>query len=174
MSDAFICHTCDGMDLYKVVAFTDVAKVEEEGLLKPQTGQWHVGLRERCQDAVDREARFEDVSKHTHAVLRIHFTSLGLAHFTTTAADHNFGFAPLLHKKSYSGWQKDWKVFRICVHSIKISRQGMSSETCGPRCKDLMSPGLHKANVMQTKSSVHHVLHAITKLHCSNWCLYTG
>ena len=76
---------------------------------------WHIGLRERVVDAVDRAIMVEgrdNVSKETHMILRVTFSALGVAHFGTTCQGSSLQFLPALYKKSYHG-PTDWGVWHL-------------------------------------------------------------
>ena len=67
----------------------------------------YIGLRERAEDAVERAEYF---TKDTHKILKIIFTTAGIAHFATSTADAAHNFAPLLSKHTYKD-ATDWKVW---------------------------------------------------------------
>jgi hypothetical protein len=76
---------------------------------------WHIGLRERVVDAVDRAIKVEgrdNVSKETHMILRVTFSALGVAHFGTKCQDSSFQFRPKLYKMSYHD-TNDWGVWHL-------------------------------------------------------------
>ena len=76
---------------------------------------WHIGLRERVVDAVDRAIKVEgrdNVSKETHMILRVTFSALGVAHFGTKCQDSSFQFRPKLYKMTFHD-NKDWGVWHL-------------------------------------------------------------
>ena len=76
---------------------------------------WHIGLRERVVDAVDRAIKVEgrdNVSKETHMILRVTFSALGVAHFGTKCQDSSLQFRQKLYKKSYYD-NIDWGVWHL-------------------------------------------------------------
>ena len=101
---------------YKVLAMTELPNIEAHGTLPLQTTgseQWKIGLRESLDDAVVREAQISgSVSKHTHLVLEITFTPLGLAHYAQICKGPDYSFQPVLQKMMYRGPQ-DWKVWHF-------------------------------------------------------------
>ena len=74
---------------------------------------WHIGLRQRMEDAVDRAIKVEGrASKESHLILRVEFSALGFAHFGTTCQGSSLQFLPALYKKSYHG-PTDWGVWHL-------------------------------------------------------------
>ena len=76
---------------------------------------WHIGLRERVVDAVDRAIKVEgrdNVSKETHLILRVTFSALGVAYFGTKCQDSSFQFRPKLYKMTFHD-NKDWGVWHL-------------------------------------------------------------
>ena len=76
---------------------------------------WHIGLREREIDALDRAFQVEgsdNVSKQTHMILRVTFSALGVAHFGTKCQDSSFQFRPKLYKMTFHD-NKDWGVWHL-------------------------------------------------------------
>ena len=67
----------------------------------------YIGLRERAEDAVERAEYF---TKDTHKILKITFTTAGIAHFTTNTTGAAFHFASSLSKHIYND-DTDWKVW---------------------------------------------------------------
>ena len=72
----------------------------------------YVGLREIAEDALQRTmiGSHEPVNKHTHVLLRVHFTPHGLAHYFTFTAGAEHSFSPMLAKKLFPGDPRDWRV----------------------------------------------------------------
>ena len=91
-------------------------------MLKKAENAWHIGLRERMEDAVDRAIKVEGhISKESHLILRVEFSALGFAHFGTTCQGASFQFLPALHKKSYQG-ATDWGVWHLlCDLPLSLS-----------------------------------------------------
>ena len=98
------------------MAATELHNILEHGTLRLQaTGaeQWKIGLRENVEDAVVREEQISgSISKHTHFVLEITFTPLGLAHYAKICKGHNYSFQPVLQKMVFRDLQ-DWKVWHF-------------------------------------------------------------
>ena len=69
----------------------------------------YIGLREGAEDAVERAEYF---TKDTHKILKITFTTAGIAHFATSTADAAHNFAPLLSKHTYKD-ATDWKAWHF-------------------------------------------------------------
>ena len=102
--------------LYKVIAVSDIPSIQAPGcicLAEAGANQWKVGLRENLADAIERESKIGgSVSKHTHLVLEIRFSSLGVAHYTTLCKGADYGFQTTLQKMSYRG-DTDFKVWHF-------------------------------------------------------------
>ena len=78
--------------------------------------QWKVGLRHRVEDAIERESKVGGtVRKDTHVVLKIRFSALGLAHFTTLCQARDGAYRSLLQKQVYRD-NADWKVWHFGDH----------------------------------------------------------
>ena len=76
---------------------------------------WHIGLRKRVVDALDRAIQVEgsdNVSKETHMILRVTFSALGVAHFGRYYQDSSLQWRQKLYKKSYYG-NIDWGVWHL-------------------------------------------------------------
>ena len=105
-----------GLRLYKVEAVTEMTHMLQDGTLRLQgTGpeHWKIGLRENVVDAVERTTKISGpISKDTHVVLEITFTPLGLAHYAIVITASDYGFQPMLQKKTYRD-AKDWKVWHF-------------------------------------------------------------
>ena len=100
--------------LYKVVPKAEKDVIDAAGCLQVPPGEWHVGLRERLEDAVERERIFTPhVSKHTHLVLQVRFSPQGVALFTTRCAGEDYKFGSTLCKKSYGSKTWDYKVWHF-------------------------------------------------------------
>ena len=98
--------------LYSLVARSRVQNCIEAKSLAKEDG-WHIGLREKLVDAVEREIKYaERVDEDSHMVLRITFHPLGVAHFTTSFGDATYQFKPVLHKVAYGG-MTDWGCWRF-------------------------------------------------------------
>ena len=78
-------------------------------------GRNYIGLREHEEDALQRASlvSYQPVTKGTHMLLRVHFTPLGLAHYSTATAGVEHSFSPLLTKKLYHDDPTDWKVWHF-------------------------------------------------------------
>ena len=107
--------------LYTMVSKACVEESVELNMLKMnmQCGEceaedaWHIGLRQRMEDAVDRAIKVEGrASKESHLILRVEFSALGFAHFGTTCQGSSLQFLPALYKKSYHG-PTDWGVWHL-------------------------------------------------------------
>ena len=99
--------------LYTMVSKACVQESVELNMLKKAENAWHIGLRERMEDAVDRAIKVEGrASKESHLILRVEFSALGFAHFGTTCQGASYQFLPALHKKSYQG-ATDWGVWHL-------------------------------------------------------------
>ena len=102
--------------LYTMVSKACVQESVELNMLKKAENAWHIGLRERMEDAVDRAIKVEGrASKESHLILRVEFSALGFAHFGTTCQGASYQFLPALHKKSYQG-ATDWGVWHLLCH----------------------------------------------------------
>jgi hypothetical protein len=79
----------------------------------PLNGAKHIGLRQRLEDAIDRAVKVDGAcDKSSHAVLEVTFTPLGLAHYTTTFANKENYYKPILNKVQY--WdEQDWQVWHF-------------------------------------------------------------
>jgi hypothetical protein len=108
--------------LYTMVSKACVQESVELNMLKKAEDAWHIGLRERMEDAVDRAIKVEGrASKESHLILRVEFSALGFAHFGTTCQGASFQFLPALHKKSYQG-ATDWGVWHLlCDLPLSLS-----------------------------------------------------
>ena len=106
----------EGLRLYKVEAVTEMTHIVPDGTLRLQgTGpeQWKIGLRETLVDAVERTTKISGpISKDTHVVLEITFTPLGLAHYAKIYQGCDYGFQPMLQKKTYRD-ATDWKAWHF-------------------------------------------------------------
>ena len=99
--------------LYTMVSKACVEESAELNMLKKAEDAWHIGLRERMEDAVDRAIKVEGrASKESHLILRVEFSALGFAHFGTTCQGASLQFLPALYKKSYQG-ATDWGVWHL-------------------------------------------------------------
>ena len=99
--------------LYTMVSKACVQESVELNMLKKAENAWHIGLRERMEDAVDRAIKVEGrASKESHLILRVEFSALGVAHFGTTCQGSSLQFLPALYKKSYHG-PTDWGVWHL-------------------------------------------------------------
>ena len=99
--------------LYTMVSKACVQESVELNMLKKAENAWHIGLRERMEDAVDRAIKVEGrASKESHLILRVEFSALGFAHFGTTCQGSSLQFLPALYKKSYQG-ATDWGVWHL-------------------------------------------------------------
>ena len=91
------------LQLYTVVQRTQVEDCISNNLLEIPPGWWHIGFRESPEEAILRAEQAGDpVSKHTHVILKVVFSTLGVAHFATTCEDSSYGFQPILSK--YCKW----------------------------------------------------------------------
>ena len=116
--------------LYTMVSKACVEESVELNMLKMnmQCGEceaedaWHIGLRQRMEDAVDRAIKVEGrASKESHLILRVEFSALGFAHFGTTCQGASLQFLPALYKKSYQG-ATDWGVWHLlCDLPLSLS-----------------------------------------------------
>ena len=116
--------------LYTMVSKACVEESVELNMLKMnmQCGEceaedaWHIGLRQRMEDAVDRAIKVEGrASKESHLILRVEFSALGFAHFGTTCQGSSLQFLPALYKKSYQG-ATDWGVWHLlCDLPLSLS-----------------------------------------------------
>ena len=99
--------------LKKVIPKEQTDALRATGLLKcPPDGpdQWRLGLREDTRAAVDRVSMIRPQGRpvtgtptqDTHDVLEIHFTPLGIAHFTQMCQGAEYGFGSLLSKQTYN------------------------------------------------------------------------
>ena len=106
------------LTLYKVVPRVDVEHISIDGHLRMKRrgpDGFHIGLRTTVHDALDRAQLFHDrVSKDTHVVLEVVFTSAGLAHYTTANAGKDYQFQSMLSKRHNGGGDYDWGVWRFC------------------------------------------------------------
>ena len=99
--------------LYKVIAVSDIPSILKKGCIYLEEWKWKIGLRENPTDALERECKIGgSVSKDTHVVLEIRFSSLGVAHYTTLCQGPDYGFRSTLQKMSYRG-ATDWKVWHF-------------------------------------------------------------
>ena len=79
--------------LYKVIAVSDIPSILKKGCIYLEEWKWKIGLRENPTDALERECKIgESVSKDTHVVLEIRFSSLGVAHYTTLCQGPDYDF----------------------------------------------------------------------------------
>ena len=105
-----------GLSLYKVVGHAELPTIVAAGHLYLRgegPEQWNIGLRENLTDAIERENIVgEPVSKDTHVVLEITFTTLGVAQYTKLCQGPDYHFQPTLQKISYRG-TTDWKVWHF-------------------------------------------------------------
>ena len=108
--------------LYTMVSKACVEESAELNMLKIAEDAWHIGLRQRMEDAVDRAIKVEGhISKESHLILRVEFSALGFAHFGTTCQGASYQFLPALHKKSYQG-ATDWGVWHLlCDLPLSLS-----------------------------------------------------
>ena len=108
--------------LYTMVSKACVQESVELNRLTKAENSWHIGLRERMEDAVDRAIQVEgNISKESHLILRVEFSALGVAHFGTTCQGASYQFLPALHKKSYKG-STDWGVWHLlCDLPLSLS-----------------------------------------------------
>ena len=116
--DPVVVHTAsEGLTLYTFIPKAEQPLVAAEGCLRMKRAgrdAWRIGLRTSVQDALDRASHFNaHVSKHTHCVLQIHFSSLGLAYYTTTTPGSDFNFKPTLYKKQFNDRHNDWGVWHF-------------------------------------------------------------
>ena len=105
------------LTLYKVISMAEEKRPPfPDGLLLLHgTGadQWWIGLRQHVDDAVQRAQHLErGVSRKTHLVLEITFTSLGIAYYCTQCTGAAYGFAPILEKKIFKDGT-DWGVWHF-------------------------------------------------------------
>ena len=57
-------------------------------------------MRESPEEAIRRAEQAGDpVAKHTHVILKVIFSTLGVAHFVTTCEDSSYNFQPILSKR---------------------------------------------------------------------------
>ena len=105
-----------GLVLYVVVAKVDMPSCLGLGHLPRRYvgGRDYIGLRERPEDAVARAGLISEdpVDKTTHVLLKIIFSTEGIAHYATTCAGSAHGFAARLYKNTYRG-EYDWKVWHF-------------------------------------------------------------
>ena len=111
--------------LHKLVSNALVQKCIDDNLLEKQPWEWHIGLRQTVEVAVSRASFYEeDVSKDSHVMLRVTFTSLGVALFASTFTDETNNFRQSCPRKSFP--------------MIKIGGFGTSSKICRCQCRHLM------------------------------------
>ena len=88
-----------------------------EGVLRlPKHGKaaGHIGLRTSLQEALNREKIFsEHINKHTHNVLEVRFTPLGLAHYTTISLGASVDFRLTLYKNVYWRYLNEFGVWHF-------------------------------------------------------------
>ena len=75
----------------------------------------YIGLRESRDEAISRveQIHTRDFQLPMFVLLKISFTSLGVAHYTTNLADVDHCFAPILHKQTYNDKTQDWGVWHF-------------------------------------------------------------
>ena len=77
------CHAAP-LVLYKLVARSRVQNCIDGNSLPKEDREWHIALREQLEEAVQREVKYAGhVDKDSHMVLRVTFSPLGIAYFTT-------------------------------------------------------------------------------------------
>ena len=102
----------EGLTLLAVFPRSDIGRMLSAGCVQLGSA-WHIGLRQRLEDAVDRETRVNaSCDKHSHVVLQVTFTPLGLAYYARTCAGSEGKFKPILHKMEYAG-HTDWQVWHF-------------------------------------------------------------
>ena len=102
------------LTLFVAVHKDDIAACMNSGLLPRRVlgNKPHIGFRESEADAMERASMvFSDsaINQATHALLKLSLSAEALAHLTVTPAGVAYQFAPMLHKRTYSG-DTDWKV----------------------------------------------------------------
>ena len=106
-----------GLTLYLAVHKGDRAACDLQQCVPRRLagGLSYVGLREQAVYALQGAQlhTHEPVGKDNHLVLQVHFTAHGIAHFATTCADVEYGFAPVLTKKIFKGNTTDWQVWHF-------------------------------------------------------------
>ena len=91
--------TPQSLQLYSVVQRSQINECIEKNMLEIPKDWWYIGLRKTPEEAVVRAGQVgEQVDKDTHAILRVTFSLLGVAHFTQTYMDKSYLFEPVLHK----------------------------------------------------------------------------
>ena len=106
--------------LYSLVARSRVQNCIDGNSLPKEDGEWHIGLREKLDDAVQREVKYAyHVDKESHAVLCVTFSPLGIAYFTTFCGDEAYQFKPVLHKVADDG-ATDWGAWRF-IRDLPLS-----------------------------------------------------
>ena len=112
--------------LYTLVERSRVQNCIEGNSLPKQSG-WHIGLREKLEDAVGRAAKYtEHLDKDSHMVLRVTFHPLGIALYTTSFGDASYQFKPVLHKVAYGG-MTDWGCWRF-IQDLPLSMTSSAGE----------------------------------------------
>ena len=91
------------LQLYTFVQRSQVDDCISKNILEIPPHWWHIGLRESPEEAVRRAGQAgEPVAKDTHVILKVIFSTLGVAHFVTTYEDKSYHFQPILSK--YCKW----------------------------------------------------------------------
>ena len=87
------------LELYTFVQRSQINECFEKNMLEIPKDWWYIGLRKTPEEALVRAGQVgEQVDKDTHAILRVTFSPLGVAHFTQTCQDKFYHFVPVLHK----------------------------------------------------------------------------
>ena len=124
--------------LYTMVSKACVEESVELNMLKKAEDAWHIGLRERMEDAVDRAIKVEGrASKESHLILRVEFSALGFAHFGTTCQGASLQFLPALYKKSYQG-ATDWGVWHLLCDLPLSLNDVMGNTLVSSECMEII------------------------------------
>ena len=100
--------------LYKAVPKTHVQDCIDNNLLAKEGDWWYIGFRQCPQQALYRATQVgEAVDKCSHAILKVEFSPLGVAHFATTFEDESYQFQPVLHKICKKWHTSDWGVWHF-------------------------------------------------------------
>jgi len=111
----------DGLTLWLAITKEVAAHCMSVGcvpLERAGNGRSYIGLRERYFEALERAQwnSSTEIGSHSHVLLRVHLTPLGMAHYTTKDAGPGHRFTPILTKMVYTEGTYDWKVWHFLAH----------------------------------------------------------
>ena len=118
------------LQLYYVVLKEEMDICIQRNFVTKDDNWYYIGLRQSAVHAMHRLKQLGgQFDKDIHVLLRVTFSPLGVAYFTTTMEDGSYNFMPILHKicHKYTSWDRgvwhftrDLPLYLIDMHDNEL------------------------------------------------------